>query len=937
MGDDPSSMQPGFSPDPRKTEWLKRTESIGEIGHWYVDLKEETVFWSDQVFRIHGSSPADYQPGLESAINCYHPDDRQSVMDAISRAVGNGEDFEFERRIVRTDGEIRWVASKGECRFGEDGKVVALFGVIQDITARREKADEIRETKERYESAMEGARIGFWEIDPAEPASHWSPLIFEILGLPSGTTLDGAALEERIHPDDLEAGRFLIAPQSAEPGEYSATVRMRTAGGEYVYVQFRGTAQHDRATGRTKISGSFIDETEDHRGKLLRDSIWRTLTEQNLGLDAKIHSVLDQTARYYGLENGVVARIESETYVVRNALSPDGGIRGGDVFDLGNTYCMHVLRAGGVRAFHYVAESEIRAHPCYQKFGLEAYIGAPLTVDGRRYGVVSFSSPSPRPRPFSRQEIQLLEIIAHWLGYEIARQRAMLRLEESEERFALAAKGASVGIWDWPDVNTGGEIWSDHFYRLLDYEPGEVEASLEAFRSVLHPDDHERTFRAVEKHLAGEAPFEVEYRLLCKKRGYRWFLGTGQAVWDAAGAPRRMIGTIMDIDARKRAESMKSEFVSTVSHELRTPMTSIMGSIGLVRSGKFGDLSPRASQLLEIAEKNGQRLVRLINDLLDIEKIEAGKLKFAMSRISLQDQVREAVDQNASYAAEQGAEMRVSDKSGRVFLMADPDRVQQVLTNLISNAAKFSGAGGRLEIEIKSDHDLAHIAVKDNGPGIPPDMMGAIFDRFVQADSGDTRKTGGTGLGLSISKAIAEAHGGAITVESEPGTGSVFTLHLPLWTDIDEESRVAGGSLEALRGRPRILHVEDDEDTRSLLEHLVEDFADIDAAGTIGEAEKRLDDASYHLVVLDMQLPDGSGERVIERLDRARGRRTPVIVYSVFDYARPDPPGFIHSRLVKSRVRNSELRDNILHALNLSAENLGALGNETWDSETWLV
>lgn len=904
----------------RQAEWLKLTETIAEIGHWYVDLEAGTVFWSDQVYRIHGLAPGEYTPVLDKAIEFYHPDDRADVTRFIEAAIEQGTDFEFERRILTAAGNLRWVTSKGECRLDERGKTIALFGVFQDITERRRNEAEIRETKTRYETAMSGAQIGFWEIDLEGDGYYWTPLMRQLLGWPKSQPLNSAALEKLVHPEDRDTAVFLLSPGAAEAGKYSATIRLKREDGEYSHIAFRGRAEAEESGKVVKLSGSFVDETQEHKGRLLRELIWKTLTDQAMGLNDKIQNILIEASRYFELEFGIVAHIENGDYLVENVVAPAGELSVGDQFEVENTYCIHVLNADGVRAFHHVANSEIRSHPCYKMFGLEAYIGAPLFVDGVRYGTVNFSSPTPRARDFTAQDIVLVELIANWLGYEISRRRTLEELAESEERFALAAEGTGVGIWDWQDVTTDEEIWSDQFYRLLDYAPGEIEASVESFQKLLHPDDHTRAFQRLEQHFAGEGDFQVEYRLNTKKRGFRWFLGTGQAVWDKTGAPRRMIGSILDIDDRKRAESLKSEFVSTVSHELRTPMTSIMGAIGLVRSGKFGALNERAEQLLGIAEKNGQRLVRLINDLLDIEKIEAGKLEFAKRRISVSEQVHEAVEQNQTYAAEQRCEVSLTDNTKGVTVCADPDRLQQVLVNLLANAAKFTGEDGRVEMRIESDDDKVSISVTDNGPGIPEDKLDAIFNRFVQADSGDTRTKEGTGLGLSISKAIAEAHDGTISVSSPPGEGATFTLTLPLWKDNPQAAPREGssGAVKMDSSRPLIIHIEDDQDTNSLLRHLVDDFADVEVAPTLRDAERRLERQDYDLVVLDLQLPDGSGEEIIESFERNR-RRTPFIVYSVFDYTRENPPGFIQSRLVKSRVENEQLRNSIIHALDLPA------------------
>ncbi len=502
-------------------------------------------------------------------------------------------------------------------------------------------------------------------------------------------------------------------------------------------------------------------------------------------------------------------------------------------------------------------------------------------------------------------------------------------LRRSEERFAVAAQGASVGIWDWIDVNGEAEWWSDQFYRLLGYEPMEIEASLDGFSNLLHTEDRERAFAAINAHLTDRMPFRVEYRLRCKDGTYRWFLGTGQAIWGAAGQPRRMIGSIMDIHERKKAETMKNEFVSTVSHELRTPMTSIMGAISLVRSGKFGDIGDRAAELLKIASTNGDRLVRLINDILDIEKIEAGKIELERRPLSVTQLIADAIDQNNAFVRAYDAQLRYREEDSGAFISADPDRMMQVLTNLISNAAKFSGKGGVIEIGTRVENEIVRISVTDNGPGIPQEKLGAIFHRFVQIDSADNRVNQGTGLGLSIASAIVDAHGGWLQVESEVGVGTTFTIKLASASrpvlEKDGETRTHAPP-DVSSERKNILHIEDDHDTVALLQHLMSDAAEIIAAPSTTAAQTLLRYQSFDLVVLDLNLADERGETIIAFLETFAGPTPPLIIYSVEDVSNRRLPEFVCGAYIKSRISPDALREKLLAALEIRETREAALG-----------
>jgi PAS domain S-box-containing protein len=782
----------------RKTDWLGLTETVGKIGHWFVDLKADTVYWSDEVYRIHGRDRADYTPTLAEGIEAYHPEDREFVAACVQRSIDESEQFDFERRIVRPNGTIRWIATRGDCRQDPEGNPAAIFGIFQDITEERES-------------------------------------------------------------------------------------------------------------------------------ELFRERVWHLLMDQSLDHTAKIDRVLADATAYFRMEFGVLAEVKGDCYTVKYSDCPDNEIEPGTRFDITNTYCWHVLQADAPRYFHHVADSEICDHPCYQEFGLESYIGTPLIVNGSRYGTLNFSSSQPRQEPFTRRDREIIELVATWLGNELGRQFVLSELSISQERLALAVSGSGVGISDWQDLSQDAQFWSDQHYRLLGYRPGEGAASASRFLAHIHPDDRDDVTAVIRHHFATGAPYEKEARIRLKDGSYRWFLGTGQAVWDDNGKPVRLIGTILDIEERKRAETTKSEFVSTVSHELRTPLTSIMGVLGLVRSGRYGELSEKASQLLDIAQSSGDRLARLINDLLDIEKLESGNVELSRWRQPASPLIEQAVREFCADPKRASITVSFDDASDMAEINADSDRFIQVLTNLLSNAAKFSPAGGEIEVRASVEGDQIRVTVADDGPGIPDDHFARIFDRFTQVDASDTRAKGGTGLGLAISKAIVLAHGGTIGVSNRPEGGACFEIVLSRVMASSEVIDIIEVGLPAL---PRILYVEDDADTANLLRHALADSAEVVIAGSRRQADSLLCESEYDLILLDLKLPDQTGQTLLDHIAASPGKAPPVIVYSVLEFEPREEWPFVRGAYVKSKIGLEELKSCIVSELVISSGSRESAGGQ---------
>lgn len=301
------------------------------------------------------------------------------------------------------------------------------------------------------------------------------------------------------------------------------------------------------------------------------------------------------------------------------------------------------------------------------------------------------------------------------------------------------------------------------------------------FIDFVHHDDIDQAVSVFQKLCNCDITiYKGELRFYNKKGHFCWFELTIQSEVNEATNKLRFTGTLNDVTERRRIAQVQSEFVSVVSHELRTPMTSIRGALAILESGKMGEMASAQLKLVQIAHKNSVRLISLVNDILDMEKLMAGKMSLNLSSINLITLVELALESNNAYVQTCNTKIIFCTHPAEAIVIADPDRLMQVMTNLISNAAKFSPPDRAVEVSVTEEDGLLKVTIRDYGPGIPLEFRTRIFSAFAQADSSDTRKQGGTGLGLKISKTLIEKMGGTIDFDSEVGAGSCFWFSLPI-------------------------------------------------------------------------------------------------------------------------------------------------------------
>ena len=405
--------------------------------------------------------------------------------------------------------------------------------------------------------------------------------------------------------------------------------------------------------------------------------------------------------------------------------------------------------------------------------------------------------------PIVHQDNQLMHV--SWRDITLAKQ-AQLALEKNTKRLQLALESAKMGVWDF-EFGSEKLYWSEEIYKLF-HLSGE-ETNMQLFTSLVHPDDLAHVMQAMEQAVAERRNFRADYRLLMPSGEIFWVADRGQLQFDELGNPVRVIGTAQDVtqqkaaalelenhrhhlaelvrsrtaelaaakEAAEDANQAKGQFLANMSHEIRTPLNAVLG---LAQVGQRQSSDLKTAQVFGHILNSGKLLLSIINDILDLSKIEANRLEIERLRFCPGEVIDQVVEINSERAQSKNLQFIVDEASSLPdACVGDALRLSQVLVNLLSNAIKFTEQG-HIILKADVDGDYLRFRVIDSGIGLSADEIQRLFQPFSQADSSTTRRFGGTGLGLAISKRLVELMGGSLTLQSQPGVGSEFSVLIPM-------------------------------------------------------------------------------------------------------------------------------------------------------------
>ncbi|WP_190513247.1 PAS domain S-box protein [Oscillatoria sp. FACHB-1407] len=871
---------------------------------WVTDVTGACTFLSQSWYDFTGQTET---TGLGLGwLEAVHPDDQKFSGDIFVQANARQEQFRIEYRLRRKDGTYRWAINAATPWFGADGQFKGYIGSVFDITDRKQAEQALQESEARLKLAYKATRSGVWDWDVIHNSSHISEEYCLLFGLdPTQQTIRYEQWLSLLHPDDRASAsetvnRVIQQKQSYYADEYRVLlpdgIRWLSARGQVFYdaagnpVRMLGNMQDITERKQAEIALSQLNEDLEQRvrDRTLELSQLNDRLQQELQERKQTQKQLAEQAQLLDLAHDPIITRDSNgiiTFWSRGAEQMYGWTR---AEALGQS--IHTL----LKTQFPCPISDIDAALLRSRYWEGELIhqrrdGTPMTVASRWV----------LQRDDNGNPIKVLEInndITSSKQVEQVQARLAAIIESSDDAIISTTLEGIIDSWNWGAEKLYGysavEVIGQPATLLLPYDRQHEETQI---IERLQRGDRIEHYETVRQHKDGRL-IDVSLTASPLKNAAGDIIGVSKIARDITRRKQAEMQVQLSNERISlanaelaRASRLKDEFLAGMSHELRTPLNAILGLSEALLEEIFGELTAEQREHISTIEQSGKHLLELINDILDLSKVESGKMELEISPVVVQD----LCDSSLSFIKQQAHHKRI-----KISCRIDPElvevelderRIRQVLVNLLSNAVKFTPDNGRVELQVRADlfRETIDFIVTDTGIGIASENINKLFQPFVQLDSSLSRRYAGTGLGLVLVRRIAELHGGSVTLESQIDKGSRFTVTLP-WhppTAIAESVSTTTPATTHSSNLQQALIIEDSQAAASQIARYLTEMGATTLVHPIGGGATQVAiGLRPDIIILDVLLPDRSGWEVLADLKaNPETQAIPVIVVSVVD------------------------------------------------------
>ncbi|AFY82557.1 PAS domain S-box protein [Oscillatoria acuminata] len=887
---------------------LLEAQRIAHLGNWSFNLLTQKVLWSEETFRIFGFESEAIEPTYHEFLQRIHPEDLPEFPGNVESLFAPEFLEKHEFRIFLPDGTLHYILAKGQPIFNESGERVEFFGTVQDITTAKLAEQELRESEEKFRQLAENIQEVFFIVNQSGQMIYISPAYEEIWGRSCESLYENPRdWLESVHPEEREDIRRRLISQITEGTDFDETYRIVQTQGEIRWIRARSFPIQSPSGESYRFVGIAEDITDRKQAESAVQESESTLrsffnsASMLMGIvelypDDILHLTDNlATAQFFG----------TTTEAMKNRFAKEMGVTKA-ALEMWLGHYRAAQRTGMPVKFEYKhltpgGEKWLSASVC-PIFG--------ITSDRPRFSYIVEDITDRKQAEFTLQE---REKILRNLGDNLDKGLIYQLVREPDGRYHFSYISAGIK-------------------RLIGLEPEAIIADAALLHHRIAPEDKALNEQLTEESFQNLTPFQMQMRKYTQDGKIQWSqlrsvprrLEDGRTIWDGIEMDITELKQIQDElqQAKEKAEAAnqaKSEFLANMSHEIRTPMNAILGFCELLK-GMMNE--PQHQSYLQTIATSGQTLLALINDILDLSKIESGKLELNYEPVLIRALVGDIQQIFAQKAEAKGLgifiDISESVPDGIVF---DEVRLRQILFNVVGNALKFTEQGFvtiHLNANWSRSRDPFHLclelAVSDTGIGIASSRQEQIFEAFIQNDGTTTRKYGGTGLGLAITKRLTEMLGGTIHLSSQLHRGSTFTFVFPeveiARTEIGKiESAPVDENLEQFQ--PGTILIVDD--VPSNLELIAGYFGktkhQLLFARDGREAIEQAIATQPDLILLDLWMPEFNGIEVAQFLKNNPGtQKIPIVVVTASSRSSDEAlvqsvcEGFLRKPLMRSQL-----------------------------------